>query len=161
LIPLYATTVLGMDVKAMGSIVTVAGALDMVMFYPAGLMMDRWGRKAATIPSFLIMALGMALLPLCRTSGALLLVAILIGIGNGFGSGTMLTLGSDLAPRGGTGEFLGLWRLIGDIGSTTGPLVVGVIGDHASLAVSALAMCAVGLLASATLARFVPETLRA
>jgi MFS family permease len=160
LLPLYATVRLGLDLQTLGTIMTVSAAVDMMMFYPAGLIMDRWGRKHASIPCFLVMALGMALLPFCHSAGALLAVAILIGVGNGFGSGTMLTLGADLAPRQGTGEFLGLWRLVGDIGSTGGPLVVGVIADISSLPVSALAMCLIGLLASGTLARFVPETLQ-
>jgi MFS family permease len=160
LIPLYASTHVGLDVETVGWIVSVAAAVDMAMFYPAGLVMDRWGRKHAANPSFLVMATGMALLPLCHTTGALLAVATLIGFGNGIGSGTMLTMGADLAPRQGTGEFLGFWRLIGDIGSTGGPLVVGAVADLVSLPVSALALCGVGLLASGTLARFVPETLQ-
>ena len=61
-----------------------------------------------------------------RIGLTLLAAAILTGIGNGFGSGIMMTLGADLAPKGSIGEFLGLWRLIGDIGSTGGPLVVKV-----------------------------------
>jgi MFS family permease len=159
LIPLYAATQLGLDVEAVGYIVTVAGAVDMAMFYPAGIIMDRFGRKHAAIPSFLIMAVGMALIPFCHSSGALLAAAVLIGVGNGLGAGSMLTLGADLAPQGAMGEFLGFWRLIGDIGSTGGPLVVGAVADLVSLPVSALALCAIGLLASGTLARYVPETL--
>lgn len=160
LIPLYASVRLGLDLQTIGTLMTISAAVDMMMFYPAGMIMDRWGRKHASIPCFLVMAVGMALLPLCHSAGTLLAVAILIGIGNGFGSGTMLTLGADLAPKEGTGEFLGLWRLVGDIGSTGGPLVVGAIADASSLPVSALAMCLVGLLATGTLARFVPETLQ-
>jgi MFS family permease len=160
LIPLYAASRIGLDVESVGYVVTVAASVDMLMFYPAGVIMDRWGRKHASIPSFLIMAVGMALLPFCSTFGTLLSVAVLTGFGNGLGAGAMLTLGADLAPKGGTGEFLGLWRLMGEIGHTGGPLVVGAVADHVSLSLSALAMGAIGLLASITLARFVPETLR-
>ena len=35
-------------------------------------------------------------------------------LGGIIGAGTMLTLGSDLAPRHARGEFLGIWRFIGD-----------------------------------------------
>ena len=83
-----------------------------------------------------------------------------IGFGNGIGSGTMMTLGADLAPREATGEFLGVWRLIGDVGSTGGPLVVGGIADLVGLTLSALTLSGVGVLAAATLMLFVRETLK-
>ena len=65
----------------------------------------------------------------------MLAVTSLIGFGNGLGSGTMLTLGADLAPpKGeGMGAFLGLWRLIGDAGHTSAPIIVGTIADALSL----------------------------
>lgn len=60
--------------------------------------MDRLGRKAAIVPSFVVQAVGMALIPLSHSYGGLLAVASLIGLGNGLGSGSMMTLGADLAP---------------------------------------------------------------
>ena len=62
--------------------------------------------------------------PYRRSFAALLAATSLIGFGNGLGSGTMLTLGADLAPpKGeGMGAFLGLWRLIGDAGHTSAPI---------------------------------------
>ena len=43
-----------------------------------------------------------------------------IGFGNGIGSGMIMTLGADYSPIAGRAHFLGLWRLIVDIGSTGG-----------------------------------------
>jgi hypothetical protein len=71
----------------------------------------------------------------------------------------MMTLGADLAPRRATGEFLGVWRLIGDVGATGGPLVVGGIADLVGLTLSALSLSGIGVLAAATLLLFVRETL--
>ena len=95
------------------------------MFPVAGFMMDRFGRRYATIPGICIFATGMALMPFTGTFTWLLLAAILMRLGNGIASGTMMTLGADLAPQEGTGEFLGLWRLTGDFGGSVGPVVVG------------------------------------
>ena len=82
-----------------------------------------------------------------------------MGIGNGFGSGAMLTLGADLAPEEERGEFLGVWRLIGDVGSTGGPLVVGAVADIFILPVAALVMGVAGLISASILLFKVPETL--
>jgi hypothetical protein len=58
------------------------------------------------------------------------------------------------------GEFLGVWRLIGDLGGTGAPLAVGGVADLVGLAMSALVMAGVGMGAAAILAFLVPETLR-
>jgi MFS family permease len=160
IIPLYAADVVGLDVQSIGWIVTLSAAIDMAMFYPAGVIMDRYGRKWASVPSFLIQGIGMALVPLTLSFEMLLLATLVIGFGNGIGSGTMLTLGSDLAPKESMGEFLGVWRLIGDAGSTGAPLAVGSVADLVGLAMSALVLGGVGLGAAALLAFLVPETLR-
>ena len=92
-------------------------------------MMDRFGRRYATVPGISIFATGMVLMPFTGSFTWLLLAAILMRFGNGIASGTMMTLGADLAPDEGTGEFLGLWRLTGDFGGAAGPVVVGNIAD--------------------------------
>ncbi len=159
IIPLYAADVLGLEVSAVGLIISVSSALDMLMFYPAGVIMDSLGRKFAYVPSFAIQAVGMTLIPLVDTYWGLQLVAGLIGVGNGLGSGTMMTLGADLAPERARGEFLGLWRFIGDGGSAASPVIVGSIAEAVGLVFAPLGVAGIGLFGAAILAFFVPETL--
>ena len=160
IIPLYAADVLGMDVDAIGLLTTIAAGVEMTLFYPAGWIMDHWGRKAAIVPSFAIQAVAMACVPLTRNFAGLLLVTTLIGLGNGLSSGAMLTLGADLAPSQARGGFLGVWRFIGDIGSTGGPMVVGGVADLLALPTAAWAMAASGLLAALVFGLLLPETLK-
>ena len=158
IVPLYGATVLGLDVAAVGVILTVSAAIDMSLFGIAGLLQDRMGRKWASVPSMIILGTGMAMVPLTAGYASLLAAAAIMGLGNGLGSGTMMTLGSDLAPRDAMGEFLGLWRLIGDGGNTGGPLVVGAVADLTGLGLAAIVLAGVGALAASNLAWFVPET---
>ncbi len=158
IVPLYGATVLGLDVAAVGVILTVSAAIDMSLFGIAGLLQDRMGRKWASVPSMIILGTGMAMVPLTVGYASLLAAAAIMGLGNGLGSGTMMTLGSDLAPRDAMGEFLGLWRLIGDGGNTGGPLVVGAVADLTGLGLAAIVLAGVGALAASNLAWFVPET---
>jgi MFS family permease len=160
IIPLYASDVIGLDVDAIGYIVSISSAIDMVLFYPAGVIMDRIGRKMAIVPSFLLQGIGMLLVPLTSSFAALAFAATLIGFGNGLGSGSMMTVGADLAPRDRRGEFLGVWRLIGDVGASGGPLAVGGVADLVTLPMAAWVMCGVGLAATVVFAALVPETLR-
>jgi len=158
IIPLWGAQQLGLDAAQVGTIVTVGAIADVSMFIPAGMLMDRFGRKVAAVPSFALMALGIGLIPFTRDFVTLLLVAMLIGLGNGLGSGLMMTLGADLAPPGATGEFLGIWRLIGDAGAVLGPLTVGLVAAAVGLGGGAWVLSLTGWLAVATLAGLVRET---
>ena len=157
-VPLYGADRLGLDASQIGLVMTVSAILDVAMFVPAGLVMDHFGRKVAAVPSFATMAIGVALIPLSSGFVGLLLAAAVVGLGNGLGSGTMMTLGADLAPPGATGEFLGIWRLIGDAGALGGPLAVGVVAGAFGLVGGAYVLAGVGLAAALTLALLVRET---
>ncbi len=159
LIPLYAADILGLDAQAIGFIVSISSGIDMLLFYPAGWVMDNLGRKFAIVPSFIVLALGMALIPFTVTAGGLLFASSLMGFANGFSAGTMMTLGSDLAPQSARGEFLGMWRLIGDGGAMGAPVLVGGIADLLTLPTAALALAGAGVAAAGIFAVFVPETL--
>ena len=159
-IPLFAAGVLGLEVNEIGLIVSLASAVDMSMFIPAGIIMDRLGRKFAYVPCFLIQGIAMALVPWTVGFWSLLAATVVIGFGNGLGSGTMMTLGADLAPPDSMGEFLGVWRLIGDTGQTGAPIVVGGVADLVGLATAPLVLGGVGILAATIFAFFVPETLK-
>ena len=157
LIPLYGAS-LGLDVAVTGSIISFSALLDVAMFFPAGFMMDRFGRKVAAVPCFAIMAIGMLVVSWSYDFRSLLLGAAIIGFGNGLGSGTMMTLGADLAPPGAVGEFLGFWRLIGDTGQSGGPIVVGAVAGAFGLATTAILLSAIGAASALTLAFLVRET---
>jgi MFS family permease len=158
IIPFFGEAVLGLNVAQIGTIQSASSTVDMLLFVPAGYIMDRFGRKVTSVPSFAVMALGMACIPFAHSYIALLGAAVIIGFGNGLGSGAMMTLGADLAPRGATGEFLGLWRLVGDTGAAGGPLVVGTLTDGIGFDGAAIALAGIGVAASLTLALLVRET---
>ena len=160
IIPLYARDVAGLNTQGVRLVEMISSAVDMSMFPVAGLMMDRFGRRFATVPGIYIFATGMLLMPFTHSFTWLLLAAILMRFGNGIASGTMMTLGADLAPKEGTGEFLGLWRITGDFGGAAGPVVVGNIADILGLGFSGFALGGIGYLAVSIFLWFVPETLQ-
>jgi MFS family permease len=159
-IPLYAADVLGLDVGAIGLLVGIASAVEASVFPVAGLIMDRLGRKVAIVPCFTIQGLVMLLLPLAGGFAGLLAVAATMGFANGLGSGVMMTVGADLAPPDSRGEFLGVWRLVGDAGGSGAPLVVGAIADLLALPAAAVVIAGAGLIAAAIFVFLVPETLK-
>ena len=159
-IPLYAAEVIGLNVQMVGLIQSISNLVDMTMFYPAGLLMDRFGRKFAIVPCFLIQGIAMMFMPLTHGFAGLLIVACVIGLGNGLGSGSMLTLSSDLAPKESIGVFLGMWRVIADSGISGSPMIIGAIAGAFSLSASVVIISSFGVIAAGIFAFFVPETRR-
>jgi MFS family permease len=159
IIPLFAAEVLGLNAQSIGMIISVSAALDMTLFYPAGWIMDRFGRKYAIVMSLLGLAIGTVLIPFVGSYTGLLLVGLLIGFGNGIGSGTMTTLGADLAPAAAREEFISLWQLIGDTGQAGAPLVVGWIADLLTLSTSPWVVAGIGLAGALVFTFGVQETL--
>ncbi len=160
IIPLYAANMLNMDVQTIGWVMSLSSSIDMLLFYPTGMIMDRWGRKRAIISSCLLIASGLALVPFSNSFPTLLVAGMLAGFGNGFGSGAMLTLGADLAPKIGRSEFLGAWTLIGDVGATSGPLAVGGLAEWLPLSATAWIISMAGVAAALIFGLFVAETLK-
>ena len=62
----------------------------MLLFYPGGAIMDRFGGYVA-VPTTIILGLGFLLLPLTTGPTSVGLVAALMGLGNGISAGIVLT----------------------------------------------------------------------
>jgi MFS family permease len=142
-IPLWAVHI-GLGGEKTSVIFGIASAVDMLLFYPAGKIMDRFGRLAVSIPSPLVLAATMVLLPLTHSALTLTLVAMLMSFGNGIGSGIQMTIGVDLAPEDNRIRFLSLWRVLGDSGSASGPVVLSLIASACSLGVGVVSVAAFG-----------------
>jgi MFS family permease len=155
-IPLWADH-LGLAPSVASLIYGLAGGIDMLVFYPAGKVMDKKGRRSVAVPSMVIIGLAMLLMPLTSGAVTLLLVALAIGFGNGIGSGMMMTIGADNAPRHGRAHFLGVWRLMADIGSTCGPALLSFLAGRLSLAAGIAVTGLIAFAAAGTLAYWIPR----
>jgi len=160
LIPLFGQAA-GLDVTTIGLVYSLATVIDIALFYPSGVLADRFGRKWSAVPSMGFYALGLALLPLASGFWSLLAIAVLLGFANGIGTGVVMIIGADLARASGRhGQFLGLWRLIGDVGISGAPFLVGTVVKAAGLAAASLTVAGLGVAGSLVMAYVVAETLR-
>ena len=155
-IPLWSDH-LGMDATSASLIYGLSGAIDMLVFYPAGKLMDRKGRQWVAVPSTLLMGTALLLIPMTGSFVGLLLAALLIGFGNGISSGLVMTLGADFSPDRGRGQFLGLWRFMADAGSTGGPVLLSGVTALASLGPGIAATGVLGFAGAAVFAVVIPR----
>jgi MFS family permease len=148
LLPLWADHV-GLSASTTSLIFAVAAAVDIAFFLPGGWLMDARGRAVVAVPVVASTALACLLLPLATTVATVTAVMVLVAAGNGLGSGIVMTLGADAAPEEGRAQFLGGWRLCGDIGVSGAPVLVSALAVVAPLATVCVAMG--GLAAAGTL----------
>ena len=158
-IPLWGVAI-GLDVAEIGIIFAISSGFDMLLFYPMGIVMDRFGRKWAGVPAMLVLAASMVMLPFTDTFAGLAFIGIIAGLGNGISSGINMTLGADFSPPGARGEFLGVWRLVSDIGTAGGPVVIAGIAGATTLGVACVVTGGIGLLGAIVMITLVPEPLK-
>ncbi|MGD7707944.1 MFS transporter [Microlunatus sp. Y2014] len=154
IVPLWCEHI-GLDASTASIVYGISGAVDMVMFLPGGALMDRMGRVWGAVPAMIVLGLGFVLLPLSHGLGGVIAVACLLGLGNGFSSGIVMTLGADEAPMVGRAKFLGGWRLCADIGGATGPFLISAVTLLVSLGAASVAIGVVGWLGAGWLARWI------
>ncbi|MCA5922258.1 MFS transporter [Curtobacterium oceanosedimentum] len=162
ILPLWAVSV-GLDDSAAALVIGIAGAVDFALFYTSGQIMDRWGRLASALPCMLGLSISYFLLAwsghLDARVGWFVAIAMGMSLANGVGSGILMTLGADLAPRNAPAPFLGAWRFTGDFGSAAAPLVISGVTAIASIAVASGVMGVLGLVGAGILLRYVPRYL--
>jgi MFS family permease len=154
-LPLWADHLL-LAPAAASLIYGLAGGIEMLLFYPAGKVMDLKGRRWVAMPSMIIMGLALMLVPFTTGFVSLLIAAMAIGFANGIGSGLIMTLGADHAPPHGRAYFLGAWRFMADVGSTAGPALVALLAAAVSLSVGVAATGMFAFTAAAMMARWIP-----
>lgn len=159
LLPLTGAALM-LDETSIGMVISIGAVIDTLLFYPAGTMMDRIGRKPMFIASLTLLGLSISLLPLAEGMWSLILIASLMGLGNGISAGVIMTVGSDLAPRLNRGGFIGIWRLLSDVGSTTGPLIIGLTVKLSGLAMASCSVGLLGLMGGAFVVKAMSETHR-
>ncbi len=159
MIPLWADHLL-LAPSVASLIYGLAGGIDMLVFYPAGKVMDQKGRRWVAVPSMIIMGAALLATPFTHGAGTLLIAALAIGFGNGIGSGMVMTIGADHSPRHGRAHFLGVWRLMSDIGASCGPALLSVLAATLSLGAGIAVTGLLAFAAAGQLAYWIPRAAR-
>jgi len=155
IVPLWAESV-GITDSQVALVFGIAGAAEVLLFYPAGSVMDRFGRVWVAVPFLLVLGLGMVLLPLAHGFASVAAVSTLMGVGNGLGSGIVQTLGADVAPVAGRAQFLSAWRFLSLLGQNGAPLLVSGVTVLAGLGPACVVLGLVVLGGAPMLGRWLP-----
>ncbi|WP_424464712.1 MFS transporter [Pseudoclavibacter helvolus] len=162
MLPLWALSI-GMDTAAAVLVIGISAGVDFALFFVSGWVMDRFGRVWGAVPALL--GLGAGFLTLAFTHDLagdaaqqwFTVLAVWLGFANGIGSGILMTLGADLAPRQDPAPFLGAWRLITDSSAASVPVIVAVATAIVSISFTSGMLGVLGLVGAALMGWQIPK----
>ncbi len=158
MISLYASSVLGLDQVSIGTVLTYASLMGLLLTMPVGFCVDYFGRKPITWIALLLSAVSCAIYPFTGDYLSLSLAAVFMGvatIGSGQAPFAMVTDATDKEPR---GISMGVFRFFGDIAFILGPLLMGVLADTTDLKTPFYFMAGIVLVSGVITAVFGVET---
>lgn len=159
MLPLLATSMLNLSPKEVGLLFTISGASVFAMILPAGFVIDKIGRKWATVPSTGIPAIAFLLIPFAQSFFQLAVLISFLGIANGLSLGSLATSTFDVVPAAARGRLQAVRRTIAEIGGVGAPLLGGYLADRFNPGVPFLTYAPLLVLSAALLAIVARETL--
>lgn len=157
LVPLLVTETLHQSPTLTGVGFALFSAANAAALPIAARLDDRGHRRALLVAGTGISAIGVTLLALPLTGGLALGVFVLSLLVFGGGSGLLdvapAAILGDLLPPGSGGRLVSTYQMAGDVGTTAGPLIAGVVADAAGLRAGFAVTAVVLVVATATGAR--------
>ena len=131
LLPLFARDEIGLGEAGIGGVFALMALLNLLLVIPAGALFDRYGARAAIVPSAVVNALAFWLIG--ASSGALAFVAatVVLGLGSGILGPAPAAYAAAIVPPDRRGVAMGLFRTVGDVGFVIAPPLVGFLADKA------------------------------
>jgi MFS family permease len=129
MLPLYAGSYLGFAPSEIGLLFSIMGVFVFVMILPAGFIIDKVGRKWASVPSTGIPALVFVLIPFAQSFLQLAVLMSLMGVANGLSLGSLATSTYDVVPASARGRLQAARRTVAEIGAVSAPLLGGFLAD--------------------------------
>jgi len=133
ILPIFAANELGMDPAAIGMILGYATITNLIITVPIGYAIDLLGRKPVIIWNILIMAAADIGFILAKDYWGLVLAAVVMGLASGGAGQAPLALATDASQNERRGLSMGVYRLMGDMGSMIGPVALSAVADATDL----------------------------
>jgi DHA1 family multidrug resistance protein-like MFS transporter len=136
LIPLIATTTLGLSVTEIGFAMMVSGVFGFVAAYPAGWLADLFGRKAVIVPSTVLTGMSMVLFCYAPSYAWFMAASIVWSVAASISSSAPAAYVADTAPAGMNASAMSAYRMTADAGYVVGPPGLGLLADLTSSTVA-------------------------
>ena len=158
IIPIIGSFRIQLPYDQIGVALAVGSLLGLCAVYPAGMAVDRWGRKAVIVPFTFITGISFLLFAAADSFLWFAIANAFWGIASGIGGSAPAAYAADSAPPGMNASAMSMFRMLGDIGYVVGPILMGLVvdlhGPNMALYIATFILFSIG----AAFARFAPES---
>lgn len=126
-LPLFAIGEFGLGADVVGWLMFGINTVGFLLLYPTGLLSDRGYRRGVVVVLAASAGLGLLVLAAATNALALWLAAVLLAGGAALRGPATQAYAMDAGGRGSHGTTAGVFRAVGDAGSTAGPVVAGLL----------------------------------
>lgn len=160
IIPLVGALRLGLSAAQIGFAMGVGSIAGVMLTYPAGMLVDRVGRKTVIVPATIGAGLALLTYGLASSFAWFVLASAIWGIASSTSGAAPAAYAADVTPPAHAATAMGAFRTLADAGYVIGPILLGLIADGFGL--STAIFTASGLLIGVALlfAAFAPESYR-
>lgn len=159
-VPVLARDRLLLGTDRIGFGLALSSVVGLVLAYPAGVLVDRYGRKTVIVPATVVAGLSMLVFLGAPSYAWFLTGCVVWSVAVGVSGAAPAAYAADVAPPGMNAAAMSTYRMLSDLGYVVGPIALGVLTDlfgaDAALTTAAALMVIVAVL----FARFAPETYR-
>ena len=160
MIPILARDRLAPQPDRIGFGLALASIVGLALAYPAGVLVDRYGRKTVIVPATVMSGVSLVLFLLAPSYAWFLAGCVAWSVAAGVSGAAPAAYAADVAPPGMNAAAISSYRMLSDLGYVIGPIALGAAADlfgaDATLGVTALLLVAVSLV----FWRFAPESFR-
>ena len=159
-IPILARDRLALSTDRIGLGLALASVVGLALAYPAGMLVDRYGRKTVIVPATVMAGVSLVLFVLAPSYAWFLVGCVAWSAAAGVSGAAPATYAADVAPAGMNAAAISGYRMLSDLGYVIGPIALGAAADlfgaDATLGVTALLLVVVSLV----FWRLAPESFR-
>ena len=158
IIPIIGSFRIQLAYDEIGIALAIGSLLGLCAVYPAGVAVDRWGRKAIIVPFTFVTGISFLLFAVAETFFWFAFANALWGIASGIGGSAPAAYAADSAPPGMNASAMSLFRMLGDIGYVVGPILLGFIVDIHGTNVALYTAASILFIIGTLFARFARES---
>ncbi|MBV1877718.1 MAG: MFS transporter [Pseudomonadales bacterium] len=159
IIPIVGTSRLGLSATEIGFSMAFGSIAGVLLTYPAGMLVDFFGRKAVIVPATVVTGIAFITFGLADDYFWFIVASGIWGIASSVSGAAPSAYAADISPTAYTATAMSSFRTLSDVGYVVGPILLGIIADEFGLTAPLfLGSCLLFAVALA-FARFAPETL--
>jgi DHA1 family multidrug resistance protein-like MFS transporter len=133
LVPLQLNQVFEVEVAELGVLFTALGLIGMVLIWPAGWVVDRFGHKVVIVPTALMISVGIGIVAFADTLPVFIAGLTISAVGSGITGPAPAAYVAELVADDQRGAAMGMYRTFGDIGVVVSPVLSGLLADAVSI----------------------------